>query len=72
MEMQDTTSHDNFLNKGTVMTNEDFKEIYSVFYESNRKLIEENKIIYISEPWSEIGVIINIETKETLFLDYRS
>jgi len=60
-----------FMNQGEIKT-EMLKEEFPEFYEDFKDLIDSGKIIYIYECWClEGGVILNVETKETIFIDYR-
>lgn len=55
---------------------DDSKEIESQFpefYKANLERIQSGKIKLFTEMWSiEGGVLIDIETFETIFVDYRS
>lgn len=60
------------INKGQDSTAK-IKEYFPDFYASNKTRIVEGKIKFFEEPWAiEGGVLIDLETFETLFVDFRA
>lgn len=63
---------DCFMNEGVKQSNERIKERFSAFYEDHKEKLEAGTLIYIEESFClEGGVFIDLETHESIFLDYR-
>lgn len=66
------TDERSLINKGTD-SSKDIEENFPKFYQANKERIDNGKIKFFEEPWAiEGGVLIDMETLETLFVDFRS
>lgn len=52
---------------------EEIKNYFPDFYESNKEKIDNGKIMFFGEMYAtETGVLVDLETTETIFVDFRS
>jgi len=60
------------LNNGTIAEDGKIKEYFPKFYEKNKELVDNKTIILIEDNWTEVGLLLNKQTLESKFIDYRS
>lgn len=66
------TNENCLINKGQD-SSKDIPENFPKFYEANKERVDSGKIKFFYEPWAiEGGVLIDMETLETLFVDFRA
>lgn len=60
------------LNKGVIAKKGKIAKYFPKFYKQNKQLVDDNTIILIEDNWTEVEILLNKQTLECRFIDYRN